>query len=97
MPSSRARSLVIWSSLTLALAGWCGGAWAWIALGVAAGVHPGFILALTMACTFSVTFAITAVMPDKARLFALGFREGAEFADAHQPEPEPARRLTVAR
>jgi len=50
-----------------------------------------------MACTFSVTFAITAVMPDKARLFALGFREGAEFADAHQPEPEPARRLTVAR
>jgi hypothetical protein len=92
MPASRTRAVVVWSSFVLAVAGWGGSLWSWLDHGLAAGVHPGFIMALTVACTFSVTFTVSFVMPDKVKLYGLGFAEGAAFAAAHRGDPEPGAR-----
>lgn len=60
----------------LAVAGWAFAALAWSAHGREAGVLPGFIMALTVAATFSMVLAVTVVMPDKARMYSLGFHDG---------------------
>lgn len=71
-----ARTLVRWASLLLAIIGWAGALWSYLDHGVSAGVHPGFITALTVACTFSICYAVTVVMPDQARIYALGYSDG---------------------
>jgi len=60
-------------------------------MGVPAGVHPLFIMSLSVAITFTATLAVTIVLPDKARMFSLGFQEGVKFAADHMVPPEPAR------
>jgi len=65
-------------------------------MGVPAGVHPLFIMSLSVAITFTATLAVTIVLPDKARIFSLGFQEGVKFAEAHLHDPEPRRHLSVA-
>ena len=94
---SRTRRLVIYGSFVLALAGWVVSAWAWLTMGVPAGVHPVFIMALSVGIAFTATLAVTIVLPDKARMFSLGFQEGVKFATEHTADPEPrGRHLSVA-
>ena len=93
---STARSVVIWSSFTLALAGWVGAAAGWIVTGHDAGVDPGFIVALSVAITFTITCSHAVVMPDKVKIYGLGFRDGVQHESGRTHDPEPSR-LTVVR
>jgi len=80
------------------MVGWGWAARVWLGSGFVAGVDPGFILALTAGCTFTITACHSIVMPDKVKLYGLGFRDGVEHADAAQHrDPEPSRRLTAVR
>lgn len=96
---SSARSVVIWSSFVLALAGWGGAAWSWVDHGFAAGVNPGFIVALSVGITFTITCCQSIVLPDKAALYSAGHRDGWKAAVAHHsPEHTPdSRPLSVVR
>ena len=94
---SPTRSVVIWVSFALAMGGWVGAVASWIVNGESAGIRPGFIMGLTIACTFTITCLHTIVMPEKVKLYGLGFREGVRHAEAVAPEPEPSRRLTAVR
>lgn len=88
---SRTRSVVIWGSFVLGACGWVGAAWSWADHGYAAGVNPGFITALAVATTFSIALAVTAVMPDKARMYAMGFRDGVAARDELLNTPDPVQ------
>ena len=92
---SNVRRCVVRGSLALAVAGWVGSLWSWADHGNAAGGQAGFVMALTVACTFSMTFTVAAVMPDQSRLYAIGFRDGATFAEGHHVAPEPTRLRSV--
>lgn len=93
-----ARSVVRWASLLLAVAGWGGSLWAWEVLGASAGADGGFVLCVAVAITFSIASVVCVVMPDQARIFALGYGAGMECAErragATQP---PARHLAPVR
>lgn len=67
------RTIVARTSLALALGGWLGALWSWLDHGAAAGVNPGFILALSVGICFTVVHCVAVVMPDSARLYALGW------------------------
>ena len=73
MPS---RTWVYWSSLALALGGWGGSLWSWLDHGHAAGVDPGFIVAVSVGITFSVIWSMCVVLPDLARVYGIGHRDG---------------------
>lgn len=92
---SRARSVVIASSLALALGGWGVAAGLMIANGAAAGVDPVFIFALTVGCCFTITGCHSAVMPDKVKLYGLGFRDGVRHESDQTHDPEPRRHLSA--
>lgn len=82
----RSRIVVILGSAVLAFCGWVGMAWSWLDHGHAAGVEPGFIVAGSVGITFTITFCVSVVMPDQARIYGLGhrdgFREGQACAEA---------------
>lgn len=88
---STTRSVVIWASFILALCGWGGGLWSYLDHGFEAGVHPGFITALSVAITFTITCSHAIVMPDKVKLYGLGFRDGVQHEAARHHDPEPTR------
>lgn len=52
-----------------------------VSLGDAAGIDTWFIGALSVGMTFSVIYAVSVVMPDQARIFALGMQEQAKICD----------------
>jgi hypothetical protein len=92
VPASRARAVVVWSSFVLAVVGWVVAVYEVHEHGYTAGVDPAFIGALTVAATFSMTFTVAFVMPDKVKLYGLGFAEGVAFAESHRGDPEPGAR-----
>ena len=94
---STPRSVVIWVSAALALGGWGGGGLSWFLHGQAAGIRPGFIFALSAGIAFTITCSQAVIMPDKVKLYGLGFRDGVHHADEASPDPEPGRRLTAVR
>ena len=92
---SRARSVVIWSSFVLAIAGWVASGGVWLHFGVEAGIRPSFIVALSVGITFTITCCQTIVLPDKSRIFALGYREGLAQGLALNLDPEEPRLRSV--
>lgn len=93
---SNVRRCVVSGSLALALLGWGIAAWRWVVGGDAMGGDAAFVMALNLAATFSVAFVVAVVLPDKARLYAIGFRDGARFAEEHHADaPEPTRLRSV--
>lgn len=82
---------MIWASFVLAICGWGGSLWSWADHGHAAGVDPGFIFALSVGITFTITACQSIVMPDKARLYAAGHRDGYAAATAHGSGGTPER------
>ena len=76
MMMSRARRSVLWFSSLLAVGGWVGSLICYSMHGHHAGVMPSFIAALTIGAAFTIVAAQTAILPDLARLYALGHRDG---------------------
>lgn len=92
---SRARSVVIYGSFALALSGWVGSGWSWLDHGQGAGTDPGFIMALSVAIAFTVTLCVATVMPDQARIYGLGYRDGVTQGMLIGGEPEPSKLRAV--
>ena len=92
---SNVRHTVVWGSLALALLGWGATFWIWAVHGDSAPAHTPFDIARTVAVVFSITYTVAVVSPDKARIYAIGFRDGAAFAEGHHVAPEPTRLRSV--
>lgn len=84
MPS---RTWVYWSSLALMIAGWGGSLWSWLDHGHAAGVNPGFIAALSVGIAFTIVWAMCAILPDLAKVYGIGHREGYAAGRAGVEQP----------
>ena len=82
---SRARLALIWGSAGAAVLGWGLALLAWKVLGHSAGVDPGFILALCVGITATIVCAQSIVMPDQARIHALGVQAGLKLREESQP------------
>ena len=92
---SRSRSVVIYGSFVLAVGGWALAGWAWWYFGVEAGIRPSFIMGCTVAATFTMTLAATIVLPSKARLYALGFKDGVAQGLMLGGDQEPSKLRSV--
>lgn len=84
-----ARTVVVVGSLVLAIVGWASTVGLWL-FGHVGAASPAFDVARLIAATFTVTFAVAYVMPDKARMHALGVIEGIRLAQAAQGGGDPA-------
>ena len=87
--------MVIYGSFVLALLGWGLAGWAWWYFGVGAGIRPSFVMGCTVAATFTMVLAATVVMPDKARMYGLGYRDGVAQGLALNLDPEEPRLRSV--
>lgn len=95
MPTPHRRA-VLRSSLLLGALGWLTMFALMWAHGEGAGVMASYVFAVTVAITGTVVAAATAVMPDQARIYALGFRDGQGITETPEPK-EPTRLLSAVR
>ena len=79
----------------MAISGWVASGGVWLYFGVEAGVSPSFIVALSVAITFTITCCSSVVMPDQARLYGLGYRDGVAQGLALNLDPEEPRLRSV--
>ena len=68
-------ALTVRTALSLGVFGWLGTLWSWLDHGEAATTTAGFYVALAVGVTGTLAFAITAVLPEIARMYALGWRD----------------------
>lgn len=71
-----ARAVIIRLSAFVAIGGTVGIFWSWLDHGPLADDTAGFFVAIAAAITGTLLLGITVVMPDKARMYALGYRDG---------------------
>lgn len=90
---SRTRRSVLWFSSLLAVGGWGGSLACYLSHGHHSGVMPSFIAALTIGAAFTIVAGQAAILPDTARLYALGHRDG----QATRKEVSPPRHLHSVR
>lgn len=91
--------IVRWSltitTAALAIAGWGGALLAWFILGHGAGADARFILAAGVGITSTLVWSMCVVLPDLARVYGIGHRDG--YAAGQQAAPPPkARHLSIA-
>jgi hypothetical protein len=92
------RTWVYWSSLALSISGWGGALLSWFVLGNGAGADARFILAAGVGITSTIVWSMCVVLPDLARVYGIGHRDGmaAGRALATAPPPTGGRRLSIA-
>lgn len=84
---SRTRQVFIWASFVLAVGGWGFAGWMLGALGAPAGVDGFFVYALCVAIASTVVCCQSVVMPDQARIYAVGIERGMRMArEQHAPD-----------